>query len=118
MEKDELIDLIKKAQETSTVWEISRDSTNLYVHPTQKPVSLAERAIRNNSEKDEIVLDPFAGSGSTLIAGFKTGRRVYTIEFEPEYVQVVIQRMVEFSGEEIVCINGKMVNWYDYKSDS
>ena len=118
MEKDELVDLIKKAQENSTVWEISRDSTNLYAHPTQKPVALAERAIRNSSKKDEIVLDPFAGSGSTLIAGFKTGRRVYTIEFEPKYVQVVIQRMVEFSGEEIVCINGKMVNWYDYKGDS
>lgn len=118
MEKDELVDLIKKVHENSTVWEISRDSTNLYVHPTQKPVALAERAIRNSSRKDEIVLDPFAGSGSTLIAGFKTGRRVYTIEFEPQYVQVVIQRMVEFSGEEIVCINGKMVNWYDYKGDS
>lgn len=118
MDKNELIELIQKIQETSTVWEISRDSTALYVHPTQKPVALAERAIRNSSEKDDIVLEPFSGSGSTLLGGFKAGRRVYAIEFDTGYVQVGIQRMVEFSGEEMVSINGEMVNWYDYKKEN
>jgi len=118
MDKNELIELIQKIQETSTVWEISRDSTAMYVHPTQKPVALAERAIRNSSEKDDIVLEPFSGSGSTLLGGFKAGRRVYAIEFDVGYVQVGIQRMVEFSGEEMVSINGEMVNWYDYKKEN
>jgi len=117
MDRNELIELIQKIQETSTVWEISRDSTASYVHPTQKPVALAERAIRNSSEKDDIVLEPFSGSGSTLIGGFKSGRRVYAIEFDTGYVQVGIQRMVEFSGEEMISINGKMVNWYEYKKE-
>jgi len=118
MDRNELIELIQKIQETSTVWEISRDSTALYVHPTQKPVALAERAMRNSSEPDEIVLEPFSGSGSTLIAGFKSGRKVYAIEFDVGYVQVGIQRMVEFSGEDMISINGKMVNWYEYKKDA
>lgn len=118
MDKNELIELIQSIQETSTVWEISRDSTALYVHPTQKPVALAERAIGNSSEPNDIVLEPFSGSGSTLVGGFKAGRRVYAIEFDTGYVQVGIQRMVEFSGEEMISINGKMVNWYEYKKES
>lgn len=118
MDKNELIELIQSIQETSTVWEISRDSTALYVHPTQKPVALAERAIRNSSEPNDIVLEPFSGSGSTLVGGFKAGRRVYAIEFDTGYVQVGIQRMVEFSGEEMISINGEMVNWYDYKKEN
>ena len=118
MDKNELIELIQKIQETSTVWEISRDSTALYVHPTQKPVALAERAMRNSSELNDIVLEPFSGSGSTLVGGFKCGRRVYAIEFDVGYVQVGIQRMVEFSGEEMISINGKMVNWYEYKKEA
>ena len=79
---------------------------------------MPKRAIRNSSEQNDIVLEPFSGSGSTLVGGFKAGRRVYAIEFDVGYVQVGIQRMVEFSGEEMISINGKMVNWYEYKKEN
>ena len=118
MEKNELVEIIEEYQNTSSVWEISRDPTATYVHPTQKPVKLAARAIGNSSQKDDIVLEPFSGSGSTLIAGFQTGRKVYAIEFDTGYVQVNIQRLVEFSGEEMVTINGTVVNWYNYKKEN
>ncbi|RLA77011.1 MAG: hypothetical protein DRG30_01430 [Epsilonproteobacteria bacterium] len=118
MEKNELVEIIEEYQNTSSVWEISRDPTATYVHPTQKPVKLAARAIGNSSQKDDIVLEPFSGSGSTLIAGFQTGRKIYAIEFDTSYVQVNIQRLVEFSGEEMVTINGTVVNWYNYKKEN
>jgi DNA modification methylase len=117
MEKDDLIEYIEKLIETSTTFEVAKDNGASYQHPTTKPVKLAQIAIRNSSQPGEIVLEPFSGSGSTLIGGFTTGRKVYAIEFEPKYVQVAIQRMVEFSGEEMIEINGEMVNWYEYKEN-
>jgi DNA modification methylase len=117
LEREDLIELIESLKEQSTTWEVSKDASATYNHPTQKPVHLAKIAIKNSSQPGEIVLEPFSGSGSTLLGGFTTGRKVYAIEFEPKYVQVAIQRMVEFSGEEMITINGKVVNWYDYKDN-
>lgn len=117
LDKNELITMIKQITENSTVWEISRDSTALYVHPTQKPVALAERAILNSSERGDIVLEPFSGSGSTLVAGAKTGRRVYAIEFDMGYVQVGITRHIEYTGKSMIKINGKEVDWNEYKAE-
>ena len=67
-----------------------------------KPVALIERAVMNSSRRGEIVLDPFAGSGSTLIACEKTGRRSRLIEIEPCYCDVVIRRWQEFTGREAI----------------
>jgi len=63
---------------------------------------LVERAIRNSSKSRDTVLDPFAGSGSTLIACEKAGRQARLIELEPRYCDVIIRRFEEFSGKHAV----------------
>jgi DNA modification methylase len=63
---------------------------------------LVERAIRNSSKSRDTVLDPFAGSGSTLVACEKTGRQARLIELEPKYCDVIIRRFEEFSGKRAV----------------
>ncbi len=65
-----------------------------------KPVALIERAIRNSSRRGDLVLDPFGGSGSTLIACEKTGRAARLIELEPGYVDVTIRRWEAYTGQE------------------
>lgn len=70
------------------------------LHPTQKPVSLMSRLIRNSSRPGEIVLDLFGGSGSTLIAADKMGRKCYMMEYEPRYVQTIINRWEEETGSK------------------
>jgi 16S rRNA G966 N2-methylase RsmD len=73
-----------------------------YKHPTQKPVRLAERALRKNSERGEIVLDVFLGSGSTLIACEQLDRRCFGIELDPMYVQLIINRWEKFTRKKAV----------------
>ena len=63
-----------------------------------KPVALVERAVRNSSKGRDIVLDPFGGSGSTLIACEKTGRQARLIELDPKYCDVIIRRWQEWAG--------------------
>jgi hypothetical protein len=70
------------------------------LHPTMKPVELIERAIHNSSRKGDRVLDPFGGSGSTLIACERTGRRAQMLELDPVYVDVMVRRWQECSGKE------------------
>ena len=64
-----------------------------------KPVALVERAIRNSSKSRDIVLDPFGGSGTTLIAAEHAGRRARLIELDPKYVDVIVQRWQEQTGQ-------------------
>jgi len=80
------------------VWFVKKPSRN-DLHPTTKPVELVERALRNSSKSRDTVLDPFGGSGSTLIACEKTGRHARLVELEPKYVDVVIRRWQEFAGQ-------------------
>jgi DNA modification methylase len=84
----------------TTVWQIGRDSQQTYKHPTQKPVALPEEAIKNSSKGEDIVLDLFGGSGSTLIACEKTGRINRSMELDPKYVDVIINRWQDFTGKE------------------
>lgn len=116
MTREELLDFIDEVNVRSTAWEVSKDATSTYQHPTQKPVELAERAVRNSSRPKDIVLEPFSGSGSTLIGCVRAGRRCFAIEFEPKYVQVAAQRLREYTGESKVKINGKAVNWDEFIS--
>tara|TARA_R100001082_G_scaffold110302_1_gene89858 strand:+ start:1807 stop:2958 length:1152 start_codon:yes stop_codon:yes gene_type:complete len=88
----------------SDLWNIAKDSN--YQHPTQKPVELPERAIKNSSKKKNIVLDLFLGSGSTLIAAEKTNRKCYGMELDPKYCDVIIQRWEEFTGNKAELFNG------------
>jgi DNA modification methylase len=65
-----------------------------------KPVELVERAIRNSSKGRDTVLDPFGGSGTTLIACEKAGRQARLIELEPKYCDVIVARWQEFTGKQ------------------
>jgi len=67
-----------------------------------KPVELVERAIRNSSKSRDTILDPFGGSGTTLIAGQKTGRQARLIELEPRYCDVAVVRWRDFTGHQAV----------------
>jgi DNA modification methylase len=86
------------ARDQGDVWFFDKPVKN-DLHPTMKPVALVERAIRNSSKSRDIVLDPFGGSGSTLIACEKAGRQARLIELDPRYVDTIILRWQEFSGE-------------------
>ena len=74
-----------------TVWEIPRPARS-EAHPTMKPVELVERSVRNSSRPGELVYDPFAGSGSTLIAAERSDRVARTMELDKRYAQVIIER--------------------------
>ena len=82
-----------------TLWEYDRASKNEY-HPTQKPIALSERANKNSSPKNGIVLDLFLGSGSTLIACEKTNRKCYGMEFDPHYCDVIVKRWEDYTGNK------------------
>ena len=71
-------------------------------HPTPKPVAMVADAIRDCSRRNEIVLDPFGGSGSTLIAAEICGRSARLIEYEPKYCDVIVRRYEEFTGKQAV----------------
>lgn len=79
----------------STVWDISAREDSGHGHGTQKPVECMERPMLNNSTFGQIVADPFHGSGTTMVAGQRSGRVVYAMEFEPRYVAVALERMSE-----------------------
>jgi DNA modification methylase len=86
------------ARDQGDVWFFDKPSKN-DLHPTMKPVALVERAIRNSSKSRDIVLDPFGGSGTTLIAAERAGRRARLIELDPKYVDVIIQRWQSQAGQ-------------------
>ena len=83
------------------VWQIKKPQKN-DLHPTMKPVELVERAVKNSSKSRDLVLDPFGGSGSTLIACEKTGRRARLIELDPKYVDVIVRRWQDWTGKTAV----------------
>jgi DNA modification methylase len=83
----------------SDVWYNSRGATGAYVHPTQKPVELVEKAINNSSKGQDVVIDVFGGSGSTLIACEKTARDCRMMELDPKYCDVIIKRWQDFTGQ-------------------
>ena len=74
-------------------------------HATPKPVELCARAIKTSSREEETVLDVFGGSGSTLIACEETNRKCYVMELEPKWIDVIINRWEQFTGEKAVLIN-------------
>ena len=97
LNKQELIDIIVQAQENSTVIREPRPRRN-GEHPTMKPISLVTRLVRNSSIKDQVVLDPFGGSGSTLIAAETLGLTAGIVELDPKYCDVIIQRWENLTG--------------------
>ncbi len=85
------------ARDQGDVWFVDKPDKN-DLHPTMKPVALVERAIRNSSKSRDIVLDPFGGSGTTMIAAERTGRRARLVELDPKYVDVIVQRWEAITG--------------------
>jgi DNA modification methylase len=92
------------ARDQGDVWFIDKPVRN-DLHPTMKPVALVERAIRNSSKSRDIVLDPFGGAGSTLIACEKASRQARLIELDPKYCDVIIRRWQAWTGE-VVTLHG------------
>ena len=90
------------------VWSIKKPARN-DLHPTMKPVELMERSIRNSSRPGDVVLDCFGGSGSTLIAAEKSGRRCFMMELDPKYCDVIVRRWQEFSGGKAISEDGQRV---------
>lgn len=84
------------------VWEISRRASNSMSHPTQKPLALINRAIKNSSKRGDVILDLFGGSGSTLVAAHKTGRKAYLMELDPKYVDSIIKRFEALTGQRAI----------------
>jgi DNA modification methylase len=83
------------------VWQIKKPHKN-DLHPTMKPVELLERAIRNSSRPGDVVLDPFGGSGTTLIAAEKSGRVARLMELDPKYADVIVRRWQDYTGNTAI----------------
>ena len=86
------------SRDQGDVWFIKKPHLN-DLHPTMKPVELVERAVQNSSKTRDTVLDPFGGSGTTLIACERTGRQARLIELEPRYCDVILRRWEEHTGQ-------------------
>lgn len=82
----------------TTIWEYDRPKSSRD-HPTMKPIQLMAYPIQNSSMRGTIVLDPFLGSGSTLIAADQTGRVCYGIELDEKFVDVIVKRYIEVTGD-------------------
>ena len=83
----------------STLWQENKPAANK-LHPTMKPVELISRGLQNSSKAGDIVIDLFGGSGSTMIASEKLGRRCFMMEIDPIYCDVIVKRWEEFTGKE------------------
>ena len=105
LSKEELKVLLEEvmAVPTTTIYEDKPSRNDL--HPTMKPLNLCCGLIRNSSKKGEKVLDLFGGSGSTLISCEQLGRICYTMEYDPKYADVIINRWETFTGEKAKLIS-------------
>jgi DNA modification methylase len=96
-------------RDQSDVWNFNKPVKN-DLHPTMKPVELVERAIRNSSKTRDIVIDLFGGSGSTLIAAEKAGRQARLMELDPKYVDVIVKRWEDFTGQKATRVEVPVVD--------
>ena len=95
----------RKGEQRTTVWKYDKPR-KCDLHPTMKPVKLIANAIMDGSQKEDVVLDTFGGSGSTLIACEELGRQCRMMEIDPKYVDVIIKRWETLTGEKAVLVNG------------
>jgi DNA modification methylase len=106
------VQLGKFGRNRSNVWTYpgvnafeARKGGDLSLHPTVKPVAMIAEAIKDASKRGEIVLDPFLGSGTTVLAAEKVGRQCYGVEYEPRYVDVTIRRWQQATGKDAVLLH-------------
>ena len=86
------------------IWEFDREPPK--IHPTMKPIELIAYALKKSSKKDDVVLDCFGGSGSTLIACEQLNRKCYMMELDTHYVDVIIERWENFTGQKAKLLKG------------
>ena len=96
-----------KGERKKAIWEINVEAGSEYKHPTQKPVTLAAFAIPDFINENDLVMDLFLGSGSTMVAAHQLNRKCYGMELDPKYCQVIIDRMLKLDDTLQVKINGK-----------
>jgi len=101
------------ARDQGDVWFVDKPRVN-DLHPTMKPIELVERAITNSSKNRDIVLDLFGGSGTTLIAAERTGRSARMMELDPKYVDVIVERWQNLTGQSAV-LDGEDRTYEDLK---
>ena len=111
------VELGRHGRNRTNVWDYAGVNTfrhdrleELAMHPTVKPVALIADAINDASKRSDTVLDPFCGSGSTIIAAEKTGRRACGLEIDPQYVDVAVRRWQLFTGKSAV-LDGTPTNF-------
>ena len=110
------VELGRHGRYRTNVWDyegvntFGKERDALAIHPTVKPVQLIEDAILDCSDRGDIVLDAFFGSGSTLIAAERAGRRGFGLELEPKYVDAALRRFRELTGEEPIRADGMPLN--------
>jgi DNA modification methylase len=95
-----------KGKRIGSVWQISKDNTSSYQHPTQKPIELMSEGINNCSIIGNIIMDLFLGSGSTMVASHQLNRKCYGMELDPKYCDVIIKRMIKLDPTITVKRNG------------
>ena len=95
-------DLISQVDDFLEIWTAKRLASKNYEHATSKPISLHEKAIKRCTKPNDIILDSFLGSGSTLLAGEQLGRRVYGCELEPRFCDLIVKRYEALTGNKAV----------------
>lgn len=102
--KDGAAHYFTENRKQNTVWEVDRPTVSEF-HPTMKPVELPEKAIENSSKAGWVIYDPFLGSGTTLIACERLGRKCRAVEISPAYVAVALERWATMTGQMPVLVN-------------
>lgn len=110
LKKDELIEytkslLHKLKEQKTTVLEYDKPNVNS-IHPKMKPIKLFDYQIQNNTKSNDIVLDSFSGSGTTIMACEQNGRIAYGMELDERYCDVIVKRWEEFTGEKAKLLKG------------
>lgn len=100
LKKEELINLLAEIRQNSDLIKERKDPSSEYLHSTQKPVGLSKRLIKNSSRPNDIVIEPCAGSGSTLMACETSGRVCYAMEIDEKYAQVCLERWMKYTDKE------------------
>jgi len=102
-----------KGKRIGSVWEIKKDSTSSYQHPTQKPIELMTEGLVNCSLIGNIIMDLFLGSGSTMVASHQLKRKCYGMELDPKYCDVIVKRMKALDPNIVVKRNGVVTKYFD-----
>ena len=112
MTKPQLVQLVNAYREWRPSTAIKHDRpTRSDEHPTMKPVGLVERMIKASSKRGEIVLDTFGGSGTTMIAADKLGRKCRMVELDPRFADVIVTRYCKHAKNAKIIRNGKSITW-------